>query len=80
MSPKIGDIAFFRKTVPDFPGHSIVLKYLSIIVVCLTDEPKHERHYFNHDHKKVRKIRQKVHINVILGLCIAKSISTYIIT
>jgi len=25
-SPMFGDIVFFRKTIPDFRGHSIVLK------------------------------------------------------
>jgi len=28
-SPKNGDIAFFRKTNPDFPGHSFIPKKYS---------------------------------------------------
>ena len=41
-----------------------IFKYLSIIVVCLTEELENKRYYFNHEHEKVRKITPKVHINV----------------
>jgi len=76
----LGVVIVIGRRVTLLEDVGFMFKYLSITVVWLTEERKNQHYYSNHKHKKVRKITPKVHININVGLCIAKAISTYIIT